>query len=235
MKDECKKFANIFPDFLDNELPDKEKEFAKIHLQKCKPCKIITEDVIFIINSLKETKYEITLDENFESKIISHILTEEKDNFHKFNTYFNIAASIIVIFLSTWFFINLNNSSNSKNFDLKNNPIAVVNEQQSKLVNFGASATVSNIKKINWVGFEVGYNNNNVVIKNVFPGNPAFLAGLRNNDIILKINGQNIKHIEQIDKIINSIDAGKILKFVVNREGKLYQFDVKVQKRYIKY
>ena len=48
---------------------------------------------------------------------------------------------------------------------------------------------------------------------------PAFEAGLRRGDLILKLNNQNISSLEEIEKISKSLDSGMKVPVLIKRRG----------------
>lgn len=54
---------------------------------------------------------------------------------------------------------------------------------------------------------------------------PAYEAGIREKDVILKINGEKVKTAEEVTRTVEKSD-GKTLDFLCNRNGKEISFDV---------
>ena len=65
---------------------------------------------------------------------------------------------------------------------------------------------------------EFGVENGAVLVEKVENG-PAFEAGLRRGDLILKLNNQNVPSLEQIEKISKSLDSGMKVPVLVKRRG----------------
>ncbi len=63
-------------------------------------------------------------------------------------------------------------------------------------------------------------------IQEVVPGSPAQLAGLLPDDVIVEVNGKEIKDVPELMGIIGESNVGDQLKIVVNRRGKTKEFDV---------
>lgn len=58
-----------------------------------------------------------------------------------------------------------------------------------------------------------------VLIKQILKFSPAEQAGLRPGDIILKLNGETVQSIEQLQQVINSLERGRQLKIEFDRRG----------------
>lgn len=62
---------------------------------------------------------------------------------------------------------------------------------------------------------------NGVFIKNISPG-PAFGAGLRRNDVIISIDGDNVAVLDDMEHIINSKTPGDLIELVILRRNKAF-------------
>ncbi len=70
-----------------------------------------------------------------------------------------------------------------------------------------------------------------VLVTEVFPGDPADLAGIKPKDIIFKVNGEAVDNARQLTGMIADIDVGDTIKINVIRAGKTRSFEVKIAKR----
>jgi serine protease Do len=70
-----------------------------------------------------------------------------------------------------------------------------------------------------------------VLVTEVFPGDPADLAGIKPKDIILSVNGKAVDTARQLTSMIANISVGDTIQIKVNRNGKTRMFDVKIAKR----
>jgi len=62
-----------------------------------------------------------------------------------------------------------------------------------------------------------------VIITSVVAGGPAYEAGLKRGDVILKINNRSIKNLTDYQKVVKSVKPGDTLLFLVERsEGTLF-------------
>lgn len=59
-----------------------------------------------------------------------------------------------------------------------------------------------------------------VVIGKVLPDSPAAKAGLRENDVITQVNGQNVEGAVQFRRVIHEIPAGRKVQLTVWRDGR---------------
>ncbi len=69
------------------------------------------------------------------------------------------------------------------------------------------------------VGFQV-QDDQGVVIFQVLPNSPAAKSGLRNGDVIKRVNGQSVTKAEQVQQAVESASIGGTLQVEVNRGGR---------------
>lgn len=77
-----------------------------------------------------------------------------------------------------------------------------------------------------YVGMSAYNSNGNVVVTAILPNGPAYDAGLKPNDIIVKINETDIKDIKQVVKIIASLKVDEKIKIKVKRGQTVIATDV---------
>jgi len=70
-----------------------------------------------------------------------------------------------------------------------------------------------------------------VLVTEVFPGDPADLAGIKPKDIILSVNGKAVESARQLTSMIADISVGDKIQIKINRDGKAKTIDVKIAKR----
>lgn len=70
-----------------------------------------------------------------------------------------------------------------------------------------------------------------VLVTEVFPGDPADLAGIKPKDIILSVNGKAVDSARQLTGMIADTSVGDTIQIKINREGKTRTIDVKIAKR----
>jgi len=70
-----------------------------------------------------------------------------------------------------------------------------------------------------------------VIAASVFRGSPADKGGLQPGDVILKVNGQEIKGMEQLQRIVGDLPAGKSASLDVLRNGKRSSLTVNIEIR----
>jgi len=70
-----------------------------------------------------------------------------------------------------------------------------------------------------------------VLVTEVFPGDPADLAGIKPKDIILSVNGKAVDSARQLTGMIADISVGGTIQIKINRNGKTRTIDVKIAKR----
>ena len=92
------------------------------------------------------------------------------------------------------------------------------------------------------VGIDLGYRGScksqangeegkGVIINSVFEGDPAFLAGLKVGDIILKIGGSDIDSPNKMIRVIGAITPGQTINLDILRDGKSQLVPVKLESR----
>ncbi len=80
---------------------------------------------------------------------------------------------------------------------------------------------------------ELGVENiNGAFVAEVFQGSPAYKAGIKAGDYIIKMNGKDVKSVNQLVRDVGNIAAGTTAKFNVIRGGKtLPEISVKIDER----
>lgn len=76
-----------------------------------------------------------------------------------------------------------------------------------------------------------GQEGKGVIINSVFEGDPAYLAGLRIGDIILKIGGSHIDSPNKMIRVIGAITPGQTINLDILRDGKPKVVPVKLESR----
>lgn len=64
------------------------------------------------------------------------------------------------------------------------------------------------------------------IINNVNPDYPAYQAGLRDNDKVIKVNGNTVTYIDDLSIYVQVADKSKPMDFVVVRDGKKIDYTV---------
>lgn len=70
-----------------------------------------------------------------------------------------------------------------------------------------------------------------VLVIEVFPGDPADIAGIKSKDIILSVNGKKVRTTRELTSLVADIDVGDTAKITVWRSGKTKTLKVKIAKR----
>jgi serine protease Do len=74
-------------------------------------------------------------------------------------------------------------------------------------------------------------NKNGVLVMEVFPGDPAEKAGIKAKDIIISVDGKDVKNSHDLTTIVAGINVDKTVKVKVLRDGNEKTFKVKIAKR----
>jgi len=65
----------------------------------------------------------------------------------------------------------------------------------------------------------------------IFLGSPAFKGGIRPGDFVVKLNGKEVKSVDQLVRDVGDLRSGTTAEFVVIRDGKEQTFSVKIEER----
>jgi len=76
-----------------------------------------------------------------------------------------------------------------------------------------------------------GQEGKGVIINSIFEGDPAFLAGLKVGDIILKIGGADIDSPNKMIRVVGAITPGQTINLDILRDGKSQVIPVKLESR----
>jgi len=58
-----------------------------------------------------------------------------------------------------------------------------------------------------------------VVVKQVAMGSPAAKAGIKRNDVILKIDGHNVNNVKTFERLAQDLGEGHALRMLLDRQG----------------
>lgn len=65
----------------------------------------------------------------------------------------------------------------------------------------------------------------------VFIGSPAQKAGIKPGDYIVGVDGHSVKDVEQVQREVGKIEAGKVVDFAIIRNGEKINLPVKIEER----
>ena len=80
------------------------------------------------------------------------------------------------------------------------------------------------------ISAEINYRGLGVLVNGVIPDSPAYISGIRINDIIKKINGKSVTEIKNIQKIIGNSKPGQVIEMQIQRDGRLTNVNILVSK-----
>ena len=69
------------------------------------------------------------------------------------------------------------------------------------------------------------------LVQSVVEGAPADQAGIKVNDIIVKVDGSDIKDSDALARVISVAEPGNVMTFGIYRQGKTLELDVKIGSR----
>lgn len=80
-----------------------------------------------------------------------------------------------------------------------------------------------------WIGVYVGLGGGReekeqiLIVSQIISPGPAFKAGVRSGDLILRVNGQKVTHLLDFRKIVSMTHPGSKIKLTINRDGELLE------------
>jgi len=80
------------------------------------------------------------------------------------------------------------------------------------------------------ISAEINYRGLGVLVNGVIPNSPADISGIRPNDIIKKINGDEVTEIKSVQKIIGSLKPGQNIDMEIQRGSELVNVNILVSK-----
>lgn len=171
----CSEFNEKISFYIDNELPESEKNQFELHLSSCKKCSEEFEDMINFIKSLNEIEDE-PIPNNYDEILRIKLEKEKKRVYNKslYRRYLPIAAGLMITITSAYFI---------------NSIINVDNKQDLKLS-----------KKI-----ESSYKKEKTEVEKVQQSELALSDENKNDTLVKKENiSKEVKNSKEIPKIINS-------------------------------
>ena len=72
---------------------------------------------------------------------------------------------------------------------------------------------------------------NGALATQVYIGSPAQKAGMKPGDYITSVDGHSVKDVEQVQREVGRIEAGKVVPFTVVRNGAKMELSVKIEER----
>jgi serine protease Do len=70
-----------------------------------------------------------------------------------------------------------------------------------------------------------------VKVAGVTPGSPAEKAGVKEGDVLLKVDGQDVANLQGFSAILKGLSPGQTAKVVLSRGGQEQTLDVTVVER----
>lgn len=72
---------------------------------------------------------------------------------------------------------------------------------------------------------------NGALASQVFIGSPADASGILPGDVVIALNGKEVKSVDQLVRDVGDLESGKTAKFVIVRNGKQLDISVKIGER----
>jgi membrane-associated protease RseP (regulator of RpoE activity) len=69
------------------------------------------------------------------------------------------------------------------------------------------------------------------IVVSVVPGSPAAKAGFQPNDVIMQFDGQRVRSVAQLHRLIEETPANRTVKVEISRQGKLKTLEAKIENR----
>ncbi len=114
-------------------------------------------------------------------------------------------------------------------FTTRANDIGIVTpiNEISKMFDGGENVEVSNnTDEAVMIGISGVDSDHGVIIDNVEKDSPAEKAGLKANDLVVKVNGNTVTKVEEINKIKESHKKGDTIKFTIYRNGEMIDLNI---------
>ncbi|MEL3906240.1 MAG: Do family serine endopeptidase [Treponema sp.] len=73
--------------------------------------------------------------------------------------------------------------------------------------------------------------NNGALAVDVFLGSPAFKGGIRPGDFVIRLNGKEVKNVDQLVRDVGDLRSGTTAEFTVIRDGSEKTVSVKIEER----
>jgi serine protease Do len=70
-----------------------------------------------------------------------------------------------------------------------------------------------------------------VLVVSVIPGSPAAKAGFQKNDVILEFDGQRVRSVAQLHRLVKETPPDRTVKVRITRQGKLETLQAKIESR----
>jgi serine protease Do len=70
-----------------------------------------------------------------------------------------------------------------------------------------------------------------VKVAGVTPGSPAEKAGVKEGDVLLKVDDKDIANLQGFSAILRGLSPGQTVKVVLDRAGQRHTLDVRVVER----
>src|SRR5262249_32531950 len=82
-----------------------------------------------------------------------------------------------------------------------------------------------------WIGVSIeDQKDRGAIVRRVEPNSPAEKAGLKDGDVIFEYDGENIRGVQQLTRLVRETPAGRTVDVKVRREGREQTFKVTAER-----
>ncbi len=236
----CEEFARLIPDLIEGNLSSELVCQAKNHLNDCQRCRVVYQELNLIHDCLAHSVCIETAPDFWDNlhNRISNPHYGKNNIYTRYHNWFNIAATLVAVFGLYWSFTLWRQTENGSlleknNFSVISGDNPMLNVSDNPWKNQSQS---SQIHHMGWIGLSVTQNaQNQIVVSEVIPNNPAAIVNILPGDTLLSINGESLKQIEQVETLIRNAQSGDVLKIEIKRREIVMNKAVPVADRYYKY
>lgn len=238
---DCKEYAEIVPDYVDEQVNSELLQKIKLHTSQCSECQRISEDLKYIRSCLCRAD-TVTTETEFNQNLLRRIYNHpgaKAGVYARYHTQFNMVATFLLVFGAVWSYRLWNYQAAPQVEMLTPTKVSIVKDHSNKMVAYsndpGLLSGQSSVHVIGWIGVGVSLQNSNqVVVSEIVTGTPAEKVGIRAGDILVSINGIAITHPQQLEQFIRNIhDNSDLLDMILQRDNSVIEKQVVMESRLV--